>query len=126
MIARLNYGCSKIFILLRRSEVLKNLFFGFYLTLYDEIAKASISRELYIVLNWLNFQNSRKTIFLLMFNAIYIFKHNISLHQGPKKWGKMRISGLFRKLIDYNIDDKIDKNQGKTNFCIVGANFYNS
>ena len=35
--------------------------FFFLWALYDEISKVSMSRELYIVLNWLNFQDDRKT-----------------------------------------------------------------
>ena len=33
----------------------------FFLALYHEILKVPISRELYIILNWLTFQKDRKT-----------------------------------------------------------------
>ena len=47
----------------RQPEVLKKCFFAFFLggTLYDEISKVSISRELYVILDWLTFQNDPTT-----------------------------------------------------------------
>ena len=35
--------------------------FLFFWILYNDALKVSISRELYIILNWLNFQNYQKT-----------------------------------------------------------------
>ena len=33
---------------------------SFFRVLYDEISKVPTSRELYIILNWLSFQNKQK------------------------------------------------------------------
>ena len=46
---------------LRQAEVPKKCFFRFLQASHDEISKFSISQELYIKLNWLTFQNDRKT-----------------------------------------------------------------
>ena len=75
-------GCSKICTLLRQLDV------PFWGALYYEISKVSISRELYIILNWLAFQNNQKShLFVSVWRNIWI-KDQI-------KWAKMRISGLI-------------------------------
>ena len=47
----------------------KNVFFVFcffvFLVLCDEVLKVSISRELYVISNWLYFQNDGKTHFYI-------------------------------------------------------------
>ena len=75
-------GCSKICTLLRQLDV------PFWGALSYEISKVSISRELYIILNWLAFQNNQKShLFVSVWRNIWI-KDQI-------KWAKMRISGLI-------------------------------
>ena len=95
------YGCSKVLIHVRQPEVPKNVFF-----------RPSISRKLYIILNWLTFHNDRKT---LLSNRL--------------KWEfqiffKWDFHNLFSE-ISFTITHMppIGNNQWKINFCIVGANF---
>ena len=52
------HGCSKICIPLKQQGEPQTAFFCFiFPALYDEIWKVSISREIELILNWLNFQN---------------------------------------------------------------------
>ena len=57
--------------------------------LNDEISRVSMSRELYIILNWLTFQNDQKTHLSI---SVY---HNIYI-KDQRKWAKMRFSGLIK------------------------------
>ena len=91
---------------LRQPEVPKNdFFFCFFRVLYDKILKVSITRELYIKLDWLPFKMTKKTIFLLVFNTIYTSrtKRNV-LKWVFQDFFWMRIyQDFFQNIIDYNI-----------------------
>ena len=63
-------GRSEICVLRRQPKVPPRCHFLFFRAIYDEVSKVSISRELYVILNWLTFQNDRKTVSLLVFNTI--------------------------------------------------------
>ena len=63
----------------------KKYFFCFYLALYDKISKVSVSRELYIVLNWLIIQNNQKTHSSI--NVIDVIKNT---HQSRTKENGLR------------------------------------
>ena len=92
-------------------------------TLYI-ILKVLISRKLYIILNWLTFQNDQKTCLSISANKIYI--------KNQRKWPKMRISILLLLNEIFRISSEtwftvtcmqIENNQRKINFHYVRANF---
>ena len=96
----------------------------FFWALYDKISKVSISRELYIIINWLTFQNDGKK------HLSISVKHNTYIND-QRKWAEIRISSrIMNENFSISFETyftitykQIKKNLGKINFRIVGANF---
>ena len=77
----------------------------FFLVLYDKTLKVSITQELYIKLNWPPFKMTKRTIFLLVFNTIYISRTKGSVIKWVfQDFFWMRIyQDFFQNIRDYNI-----------------------